>query len=72
MQIVPIPDTYACVMATIQPIAAGKEITIKYQQSGYYGQECLCSSCTGKETSDLKPNHGVQEQLGDTLPNVEQ
>ena len=44
IQIFPIPDTHACVMATIQPIAANEEITIKYQQSGYYDQRCLCSS----------------------------
>jgi len=75
IQIFPIPDTYACVMATIQPIAANKEITIKYQQSGYYGQHCLCSSCTGKDTSNLsilKPNYNVQEELGDSFSNVGQ
>jgi hypothetical protein len=77
IQIFPIPDTYACVMATIQPIAANEEITIKYQQSGYYGQHCLCSSCTGKDTSNLsilKPNYNIQEQLSasDSFPNVEQ
>jgi hypothetical protein len=58
----PIPNTYASVMATVQPISMGEEITIKYQKSGYYSQDCLCSTCTGKDTSDLsvlKPNHDM-------------
>ena len=40
-------------------IQVNEEITVKYLQSGYYGEECLCSSCTGVDTSDLsvlKPN----------------
>ena len=62
-------------MATIQPIAANEEITIKYRQSGYYSQHCLCFSCTGKDTTNLsvlKPNHNMEKQLGDALPNVKQ
>ena len=74
VQIFPIQGTYAYVIATIQPIEIGEEITAKYQESGYYGACCLCRSCTGRDTSDLsvlKPSHSVQKQLGDTLPNVQ-
>jgi hypothetical protein len=59
MQIFAIRATYACVMVAIKPIAMNEEITVKYQQSGYYGRDCRCRSCTGVDTSDLsalKPN----------------
>ena len=59
-----IPNTYASVVAIIQPISIREKITIKYQKSGYYGQDDLCFTCTGKDTSDLsvlKPNHDIKE-----------
>jgi len=74
-QIFEIPNTYASVVASIQPIAEGEEVTTKYEKGGYYGEHCLCSSCTGKDTNNLsvlKPNHNVQEQLGSTISDVEQ
>jgi len=63
IQIFPILGTYACVMQATRDIAVSEEITVRYLQSGYYGDECLCSSCTHVDTSDLsvlKPN--AQEQ----------
>ena len=69
-----LPSTHACVIMVTKEkgIAAGEEITVKYLQSGYYGEECLCSSCTGVDTNDLsvlKPN--VQEQPNSVVPGVE-
>ena len=60
-QIFPIPDTHACVIQVTKKsgIRVDEEITVKYLQSGYYGEECLCASCTGVDTGDLsvlKPN----------------
>ena len=61
IQILPITATHACVLVVIKAtgIQVDEEITVKYTQSGYYGEDCLCSSCTGVDTSDLsvlKPN----------------
>jgi len=69
-----LPTTHACVIMVTKEtgIAVGEEITVKYLQSGYYGEECLCSSCTGVDTSDLsvlKPT--VQEQPNSIAPDAE-
>jgi hypothetical protein len=73
MQISPVHGTYAYVMVAIKPIAINEEITVKYRQSGYYGQDCLCHSCTGVDTSDLsalKPN--AREEHDKDLRDTEQ
>ena len=55
IQILPVAASHACVIVVIKAtgIQVDEEITVKYTQSGYYGEECLCSSCTGVDTSDL-------------------
>ena len=65
IQIFPIPDTHACVIQVTKKggIKVDEEITVKYLESGYYGEECQCTSCTRIDTRDLsvlKPNR--QEQ----------
>ena len=37
----------------VRNIAAKEEITVKYEESGYYGNRCRCETCTKVDTRDL-------------------
>jgi len=55
-----IANTHAFVMLAIKNIPRGQEITVRYDRSGYYAEECLCKTCTGKDPRDvsvLKPKY---------------
>ncbi|KAH9978370.1 hypothetical protein BJV77DRAFT_956461 [Russula vinacea] len=59
-QISAIANTHAFVMLAIKNIPRGQEITVRYDRSGYYAEECLCKTCTGKDPRDvsvLKPKY---------------
>lgn len=48
---------------TLRNIAAGEEIMVRYQESGYYGSNCQCKTCTTvdpKDLSVLKERSGVE------------
>jgi hypothetical protein len=58
-------EIYACVMVSIGPITINEKIIVKYEWSGYYGEDCLCHSCIGIDTSDLsvlKPKMEEQQE----------
>lgn len=40
-------------MLALRDIEAGEEITVKYNRDGYYGEHCMCSTCTGHSTRKL-------------------
>jgi hypothetical protein len=52
-QIYAIPDTHACVAISLETIAGDTEITVRYQQDGYYTKGCHCKTCTGMDPRDL-------------------
>ena len=55
-----IANIHAFVILAIKNIPRGQEITVRYNRSGYYAEECLCKTCTGKDPKDvsiLKPKY---------------
>ena len=52
-QIYAIPGTHAMVVISLETIAAGADITVRYQQGGYYLKGCRCKTCTGMDPRDL-------------------
>jgi hypothetical protein len=52
-QIYAVPDTHAYVAISLETIAAGADITVRYQQDGYYLKGCRCKTCTGMDPRDL-------------------
>ena len=44
-QFFPIKNTHAYILVTLVDIKAGESITVKYTDTGYYADGCLCASC---------------------------